>query len=63
MAARVVRPVDLSEDQVLSLCNLQRSTSNEDTWKPSADEEVKPNEHMGILDRYYIRTFADSSCF
>ena len=49
MAARVVRPVDLSEDQVLTLCNLQRSTSNEETWTPSADEAVKPNENMGIF--------------
>ena len=59
MAARVVHPVDLSEDQVLSLCNLQRSTSNEETWTPSAEEDVKPNESMGMFDSYDIRTFAD----
>ena len=63
MTAHVVRPVDLSEDQVLSLCNLQRNTSNEETWKPSANEEVNPNEHMSILDSYYIPSFSDASVF
>lgn len=63
MTAHVVRPVDLSEDQVLSLCNLQRNTSNEETWKPSANEEVNPNEHMSILDSYYIRSFSDARVF